>query len=155
MPEQAVHGGVIVSVDSYDEAVRAVRVLRRYGTAAADLSIVGAELRMAPKRQPVGRTAATGAISGGVLGMLAGVFVTLVAEPTMSAFATVFWGLVYGLLTGALWGFFRGLVHNRPDADSTEVLPTRFEVRCPADYVTVARRLLTSELAGKRLADAA
>jgi len=70
------------------------------------------------------------------------VFVTLVAETSFTGLVVVVWGLVYGVLVGALWGLFRGLIRNRPDAVATEVVPTRFEVRCPAEEVSVARTLL-------------
>jgi hypothetical protein len=49
---------------------------------------------------------------------------------------------VYGVLVGTLWGLFRGLVRNRPDAVITQVLPTSYEVRCPTDELTVAQTLL-------------
>jgi len=77
-----------------------------------------------------------------VLGVLAAVFITLVAETTLTGLAVVLWGIVYGALLGGLWGLFRGLVGNRPDAITTEVLPTRYEVRCPADELSVAQTLL-------------
>jgi hypothetical protein len=49
---------------------------------------------------------------------------------------------VYGVLVGALGGLFRGLVRNRPEAVTTEVLPTRYEVRCTAEELSVAQTLL-------------
>jgi hypothetical protein len=76
---------------------------------------------------------------------LAAVFVTLVADTNLSGLAVVLWGAVYGVLVGALIGLARGLVHNRPDAVFTELLPSRYEVRCAAADASVARALLEQQ----------
>ncbi|HZX08329.1 hypothetical protein [Kribbella sp.] len=111
---------------------------------ATSLDIVGAGLRQATRRPriPVVRLTATGALQGALVGILAAVFVTLVAQTTLTSFAVVLWGFVYGLLVGALWGLFRGLVRNRPETVTTETLPTYYELRCPADELSVAQTLL-------------
>lgn len=110
------------------------------------LGIVGADLRLTrkPHAVPIVRTTATGAAQGALLGLLAGVFVTLVAETSLTGLVVVVSGLVYGVLIGALWGFLRALVRNRPDAVSTEVVPTHYEVRCPVEDLSVARKLLAT-----------
>ena len=145
-PDQApvVPSSVIASVSSFDDAQRTVAYLRSYGMDAAGLEVVGAGLRQARRRQavPVVRLTGIGAAQGALLGVLAAIFITLVAQTTLTGLAVVVWGFVYGVLIGALWGLFRGLVRNRPDADATEVLPTRYEVRCPADELSVAQTLL-------------
>jgi hypothetical protein len=139
-----VPSGVIASMSSYEDAQRTVTYLRSYGMDAASLDVVGAGLRQASRHRvvPVARMTGVGALQGAVLGVLAAIFVTLVAETTLTGLAVVVWGFVYGVLIGALWGLFRGLVRNRPDAVTTEVLPTRYEVRCPADELSVAQTLL-------------
>jgi hypothetical protein len=139
-----VPSSVIVSVSSFDDAQRTVRYLRSYGMDAASLEGVGAGLRQAsrPRVVPVARLTGVSALQGALLGVLAAIFITLVAETTLTGLAVVVWGFVYGVLLGALWGLFRGLVRNRPDAFTTEVLPTHFEVRCPADELSVAQTLL-------------
>lgn len=139
-----VPSGVIAAVSTYEDAQRTVDYLRSYGMDGADLEVVGAGLRQASTRQlvPVARLAGMNALLGAVLGVLAAVFITLVAETTLTGLAVVLWGIVYGALLGGLWGLFRGLVRNRPDAITTEVLPTRYEVRCPADELSVAQTLL-------------
>jgi hypothetical protein len=139
-----VPSGVIAAVSTYEDAQRTVDYLRSYGMDGADLEVVGAGLRQASRRQlvPVARLAGMNALLGAVLGVLAAVFITLVAETTLTGLAVVLWGIVYGALLGGLWGLFRGLVRNRPDAITTEVLPTRYEVRCPADELSVAQTLL-------------
>jgi len=139
-----VPSSVIVSVSSFDDAQRTVVYLLSYGMDAASLEVVGAGLRQASRHRvvPVARLTGVGALQGALLGVLAAVFVTLVAQTTLNGLAVVVWGFVYGVLIGALWGLFRGLVRNRPDAVSTDVVPTRFEIRCPADEVSVARTLL-------------
>jgi hypothetical protein len=111
---------------------------------AARLEIVGAGLRQASRRKvvPVVRMTGLAALQGALLGVLAAVFVTLVAATTLTAFAVVLWGFVFGLLVGALWGLFRGLARNRPDVVRTEILPTRYEIRCPSDELSVAQTLL-------------
>ena len=91
---------------------------------------------------PVARLTGVGALQGALLGVLAAIFITLVAETTLTGLAVVVWGFVYGVLIGALWGLFRGLVRNRPDAITSEVVPTRYEVRCPAEELSVAQTLL-------------
>jgi uncharacterized membrane protein len=108
------------------------------------LEIVGAELRQTSRRRvvPVVRLTAVNAGQGALLGVLAAVFVTLVAQTTLTSFAVVLWGFVYGVLVGALWGLFRGLVRNRPDLVTTQILPTRYELRCPSDQLSVAQTLL-------------
>jgi hypothetical protein len=135
---------VIASVSSFENAQRTVGYLRSYGMDAASLEVVGADLRQADRHRviPVARLTGAGALQGALLGVLAAVFVTLVAETTLNGLAVVVWGFVYGVLIGALWGLFRGLVRNRPDAITTEVVPTRFEVRCPPEELSVARTLL-------------
>jgi hypothetical protein len=145
-PDEApvVPSSVIASANSFEDAQRTVEYLRSFGMDAGSLAIAGADLRLARKPQavPVVRLTANGALQGACLGLLAGVFVTLVAETSFTGLVVVVWGFVYGVLIGALWGLFRGLIRNRPDAVATEVVPTRFEVRCPVDELSVARTLL-------------
>jgi hypothetical protein len=145
-PDEApvVPSSVIASANTFEDAQRTVEYLRSYGMDAGSLDIVGADLRLARKSQavPVVRLTANGGLQGACLGLLAGVFVTLVAETSFTGLVVVVWGLVYGVLIGALWGLFRGLIRNRPDAVATEVVPTRFEVRCPVEELSVARTLL-------------
>ena len=139
-----VPSSVIVSVSGFDDAQATVGYLRSYGMDAASLEVVGAGLRQAQRRQavPVLRLTGAGAIQGAVLGVLAAVFITLVTETTLTGLAVVVWGFVYGVLIGTLWGLFRGLIRNRPEAVSTEIVPTRYEVRCPANELSVAQTLL-------------
>jgi hypothetical protein len=139
-----VPSSVIATVSRYDDAQRTVEYLRSYGMDAARLEVVGAGLRQASRRWavPVVRLTAVSALQGALLGVLAAVFITLVAQTTLTGLAVVVWGFVYGVLVGALWGLFRGLVRNRPEAVTTEILPTRYEVRCPADELAVAQTLL-------------
>ncbi|MEU8225712.1 hypothetical protein [Kribbella sp. NPDC048915] len=136
-------------MSTFDDARRTVDYLRSYGMNASSLDIVGAGLRQVTRRRlvPVARLTASGALHGAVLGMLAGIFVTLVAETTLNAFAVVVWGFVYGVIVGTLWGLFRGLARNRPDVVSTEVLPTHYEIRCPAEELRVAQTLLSGAAA--------
>jgi hypothetical protein len=145
-PDQVsvVPSSVIASVSTFDHAQRTVDHLRSYGMDAGSLDIVGADLRLARKPQavPVVKLTASGALHGAALGLLAGVFVTLVAETSLTGLVVVIWGFVYGGLLGTLWGLFRGLIRNRPDVVATEVVPTRYEVRCPAEELSVARTLL-------------
>jgi hypothetical protein len=138
-----VPSSVIATVSRYDAAQRTVEYLRSYGMDAARLEVVGAGLRQASRRRAVPvRLTAVSALQGALLGVLAAVFITLVAQTTLTGLAVVVWGFVYGVLVGALWGLFRGLVRNRPEAVTTEILPTRYEVRCPADELAVAQTLL-------------
>ena len=139
-----VPSSVIAAVSRFEDAQRTVEYLRSYGMDAARLEVVGAGLRQASRRRavPVVRLTAVGALQGALLGVLAAVFITLVAATTLTGLAVVVWGFVYGVLVGALWGLFRGLVRNRPEAVTTETLPTRYEVRCPADELAVAQTLL-------------
>jgi len=139
-----VPNSVIASVSRFDDAQRTVEYLRSYGMTAANLEIVGAGLRQATRRRtvPAVRLTLVSAAHGALLGVLASVFVTLVAETTLNGLAVVVWGFVYGVLVGALGGLFRGLVRNRPEAVTTEVLPTRYEVRCTAEELSVAQTLL-------------
>ncbi|WP_433160289.1 general stress protein [Kribbella sp. CA-247076] len=157
-PDQVsvVPSSVIASVGSFEDAQRTADYLRSFGMDAGSLSIVGADLRQARKRQavPVVKLTAAGALRGAVLGLLAGVFVTLVAETSLTGLAVVVWGFVYGGLLGTLHGLFRGLIRNRPDAVETEVVPTRYELRCPADELSVAHTLLTTAGATDYTADA-
>jgi hypothetical protein len=145
-PDEApgVPSGVIASANTFEDAQRTVEYLRSYGMDAGSLDVVGADLRLARKPQAVSavRLTVNGALQGACLGVLAGVFVTLVAETSFTGLVVVVWGFVYGVLIGALWGLFRGLIRNRPDAVATEVVPTRFEVRCPAEELSVAQTLL-------------
>ncbi|MFI5713129.1 hypothetical protein [Kribbella sp. NPDC051620] len=140
-----VHDTVIVSARSYPEAEETVRLLRSSGMTRDSLVIVGAELVLADRPAGAGRlgrlTARNAAIGLGI-GLLAAVFVTLVADTTMTGLVVMLWGAVYGVIIGALTGFFKGLVNNRPDAGFTEVLPARYEVRASAQDASVARALL-------------
>lgn len=135
---------VIASVSRFEDAQRTVGYLRSYGMDAASLEVVGAGLRQAERQRaiPVARLTGAGALQGALLGVLTAIFITLVAETTLTGLAVVVWGFVYGVLIGGLWGLFRGLVRNRPDAITTEVVPTSYEVRCPSEELSVARTLL-------------
>jgi TctA family transporter len=70
------------------------------------------------------------------------VFVTLVADTSLTGLVVILWGAVYGVIVGALTGLFRGLFRNRPDAEASEIVPLRYEVRCAATDVSVARTLI-------------
>ncbi|GAA2807493.1 hypothetical protein GCM10010522_26620 [Kribbella solani] len=139
-----VPSSVIAAVNSYPDAERTVEYLRSYGMDATSLDIVGAGLRQASRRRvvPVVRLTAVGALQGALIGVLAAVFVTLVAATTLTSFAVLLWGFVYGAIVGTLWSLFRGLNRNRPELFSTETVPTYYEVRCPADELSVAQTLL-------------
>ncbi|MFF0342176.1 general stress protein [Kribbella sp. NPDC004875] len=139
-----VPNSVIAAVSRYDDAQRTVDYLRSFGMDARSLEVVGAGLRQVSRRRPVPvvKLTALGALQGALLGVLTAVFITLVAETTLTGLAVVVWGFVYGVLVGTLWGLFRGLVRNRPDLVSTEILPTHYEVRCPSDELSVAQTLL-------------
>ena len=144
--EVLVHDTVIVSAESYPEAQQTVGYLRSSGMGRHSLAIVGAELVLTERpRTSTARLAAKSAGTGLGLGLLAAVFVTLVADTNLSGLAVVLWGAVYGVLVGALVGLFRGLVHNRPDAVFTDVLPARYEIRCAASDASVARALLKQQ----------
>ncbi len=139
-----VPSSVIAAVSRYEDAQRTAEYLRSYGMDARSLEIVGAGLRQTSRRTvvPVARLTFAGAGLGALVGVLAAVFVTLVAQTTLTSFAVVLWGFVYGVLVGALWGLFRGLVRNRPDLISTQILATHYELRCPSDELSVAQTLL-------------
>ena len=139
-----VPSSVIASVSRYADAQRTAEYLRSYGMDARSLEIVGAGLREVSRRRvvPVARMTGVSAAIGALVGVLAAVFVTLVAATTLTAFAVVLWGFVYGVLVGALWGLFRGLVRNRPELITTEIVPTHYELRCPSDELSVAQTLL-------------
>jgi len=150
-PDQAsvVPSSVVASVSTFADAQQTVGYLRSFGMDSRSLEVVGAELRLSRRQAavPVVRRTLASAGAGALLGVLSGVFVTLVAETTLSAFSVLLWGFVYGVLVGALWGLFQGLVRNRPDAPPVEVItPTYYEVRCAVDDAAVALRLLDSEL---------
>ncbi len=142
-----VHDTVIVSAASYPEAQETVGYLRSFGMGRDSLAIVGAELVLTerPRTSTAGLTARSAGTGLGI-GLLAGVFMTLVSDTNLSGLAVVLWGLVYGVLVGALIGLARGLVRNRPDAVFTELLPARYEVRCAASDASVARALLEQQL---------
>ena len=141
-----VPSSVIAAVSTYEDAQQTVDYLRSYGMDAGRLEVVGAGLRQATRHRivPVARLTGVGALQGAALGVLAAVFVTLVAETTLNGLAVVVWGFVYGAIVGTLWGLFRGLIRNRPDAVITQVVPTTYEVRCPTDELAVARTLLAN-----------
>lgn len=144
--EVLVHDTVIVSAASYPEAQEAVGFLRSSGMSRESLAIVGAELVLTERpRSSTAGLAAKSAGTGLGLGLLAAVFVTLVADTNLSGLAVVLWGIVYGVLVGGLIGLGRGLVHNRPEAVFTELLPARYEVRATAVDASVARALLDQQ----------
>ncbi|MEV6287666.1 hypothetical protein [Kribbella sp. NPDC051770] len=134
---------MITSTEHYSDAVRTVEQLRAYGMTG--LEITGAGLRMVDRRGgEVAKASGVSALSGAALGLALGVFVTLVAETSMTGLVVVFWGLVYGAILGALTGFFKALVRNRPEAPASEVRPTEYEVRCAPNDVAVAQKLLST-----------
>lgn len=139
-----VHDTVIASAASYSGAQETVWGLRSLGMTRDSLVIVGAELVLAERSAGTSISKVTGksAASGLGIGLLAAVFVTLVADTNLTGLVVVLWGAVYGVIIGALVGFFRGLIRNRPDAGFTDVLPARYEVRCAAADASVARSLL-------------
>jgi hypothetical protein len=144
VPHQApLESSVITSTERYEDALRTVDQLRSYGM--RQLEITGAGLRMVDRRNgKVARASGLSALSGAALGLALGVFVTLVADTSMTGLVVVFWGLVYGAILGALVGFFKALVRNRPEAETSEVRPTEYEVRCAPADVAVAKKLLST-----------
>ncbi|TDD44756.1 hypothetical protein E1263_40120 [Kribbella antibiotica] len=149
-PNQAsvVPSSVVASASTFTDAQQTVDYLRSYGMDSRSLEVVGAELRLSRRQAavPVVRRTFLSAAAGALLGVLSGVFVTLVAETTLTAFSVLLWGFVYGVLVGALWGLFQGLVRNRPDAPAIEVItPSYYEVRCVVEDVSVALSLLGTE----------
>ncbi|GAA0613462.1 hypothetical protein HPO96_26790 [Kribbella sandramycini] len=143
-----VPSSVVAAESTFEDAQRTVAYLRSYGMEAGSLEVVGAELRLSrrPAAVPVVRRTFASAGAGALIGVLSGVFVTLVAETTMSGFAVLLWGFVYGALIGAMWGLFQGLVRNRPDAPLVEtIVPSYYEVRSHVDDVPVALSLLGVE----------
>ncbi|WP_405060623.1 hypothetical protein OG474_03035 [Kribbella sp. NBC_01505] len=158
VPDQAsvVPSSVVASVSSFEDAQQTVGFLRSFGMDSRSLEVVGAELRLSRRQAavPVVRRTLMSAGAGALLGVLSGVFVTLVAETTLTAFSVLLWGFVYGVLVGALWGLFQGLVRNRPDAPAVEVItPSYYEVRCALDDASVALRLLGTEPEPQRLVE--
>ncbi len=151
VPDQAsvvVPSSVVASVSTFADAQQTVGYLRSYGMDSRSLEVVGAELRLSRRQAavPVVRRTLLSAGAGALLGVLSGVFVTLVAETTLTAFSVLLWGFVYGVLVGAMWGLFQGLVRNRPDAPAVEVItPSYYEVRCAVEDVSVALSLLGTE----------
>ncbi|GAB3951802.1 hypothetical protein GCM10029976_088820 [Kribbella albertanoniae] len=150
VPDQAsvVPSSVVASVSTFADAQQTVGYLRSYGMDSRSLEVVGAELRLSRRQAavPVVRRTLLSAGAGALLGVLSGVFVTLVAETTLTAFSVLLWGFVYGVLVGALWGLFQGLVRNRPDAPAVEVItPSYYEVRCAVEDASVALSLLGAE----------
>src|SRR4051812_47584376 len=106
--EVLVHDTVIVSAGSYPEAQEAVGIFRSSGMSRGSLAIVGAELVLTERpRSSTAGLAAKSAGTGLGLGLLAGVFVTLVADTNLSGLAVVLWGAVYGVLVGGLLGLGR------------------------------------------------
>src|SRR5689334_19996992 len=149
-PDQAsvVPSSVVASVSTFADAQQTVGYLRSFGMDSRSLEVVGAELRLSRRQAavPVVRRTLLSASAGALLGVLSGVFVTLVAETTLTAFSVLLWGFVYGVLVGALWGLFQGLVRNRPDAPPVEVItPSYYEVRCAVEDVSIALSLLDTE----------
>ncbi|MFI5733915.1 general stress protein [Kribbella sp. NPDC051587] len=149
-PDQAsvVPSSVVASASTFTDAQQTVDYLRSYGMDSRSLEVVGAELRLSRRQAavPVVRRTLASAGAGALLGVLSGVFVTLVAETTLTAFSVLLWGFVYGVLVGAMWGLFQGLVRNRPDAPAVEVIvPSYYEVRCALEDVSVALTLLGTE----------
>lgn len=159
VPDQAsvvVPSSVVASVSTYADAQQTVGYLRSYGMDSRSLEVVGAELRLSRRQAavPVVRRTLMSAGAGALLGVLSGVFVTLVAETTLTAFSVLLWGFVYGVLVGAMWGLFQGLVRNRPDAPAVEVItPSYYEVRCAVEDVSVALSLLGTEAEPERFVE--
>ncbi|GAA0923573.1 hypothetical protein GCM10009554_01790 [Kribbella koreensis] len=138
------HDTVIISTATYAEAQETVRTLRASGMERDSLAVVGAGLVLAerPGGPSTAALTARSSTAGLGIGLLAAVFVTLVADTSLTGLVVVLWGAVYGVIVGALAGLFRGLFRNRPDAEATEIVPVRYEVRCAAADASVARRLI-------------
>ncbi|WP_145814081.1 general stress protein [Kribbella amoyensis] len=133
-----------MSASSFGEAQQTVEELHAAGIGRSSLDIVGADLRLAdrPSRGTVWRSTRTAAAYGAAVGLLLGVFITLVAETSLTGLYVVAWGLVYGVLLGTLFGFFHGLIRHRPDLENQEVVATRYEVRCVEAEASVAKAVL-------------
>lgn len=141
----------IAEYDSYGAAERAVDHLSDSGFPVSRVAIIGSDVRLV--EQVVGRLnyggaalrgAGSGALTGLLIGWLFGLFNWF--NPLVASFTLAVYGLVFGAVVGALFGFLaHALQRGRRDFASIRMMqPMRYEVVADEEVADEAKRLLAT-----------
>ncbi|MGN6126811.1 MAG: general stress protein [Humibacter sp.] len=139
-------GEVVAAFESYPEAQSAVEMLVKGDFPAAQISIVGSDLKTVERvtgRLTWGRVAAAGAASGVWLGIFFGLLIVIFSPTTGLGI------LIAAVLLGAGFGMLFGVVsyaitrRTRDYTSMTQVLATSYSVIVDPESANRARNLLT------------
>lgn len=135
------------SYQTYEEAQKAVDGLSDAGFAVEGTLIVGTGLKLVEAvlgRQTLLRATGRGAIVGAWFGLLIGLFFGIFAPGPVSFLATTLWGLAWGIVAGAIFGFVsHAMTRGQRDFISmSQLAADRYDVMVPADRADRARTLL-------------
>lgn len=140
-------GWPIGSYDTYQEAHRAVRHLAASGFPVQNVTIVGVEPMLVERvigRLTWGRVLATGAFSGAVLGLFAGLLLSLFHAGTGAP------AILIGLVTGVGFGAglaalrYRSASGPRDFVSQSQLVARRYDVLCRPRNADSGRRLLAA-----------
>ncbi|MBO0871755.1 MAG: glycine zipper family protein [Pseudonocardia sp.] len=143
----------VASFDTYGEAERAVDYLSDQHFPVERTAIVGHDVRMV--EQVVGRLnyggaalrgAASGAVTGGLIGWVFGLFNWI--HPLLASLTLAAYGLIFGAVVGALLGLIMHAVQGgRRDFSAVRMmLPSRYEVVADVEVAGQAEQLLAQRM---------
>jgi hypothetical protein len=137
----------IYSTSTYEDAEQAVTWLVNQGFAAQHLVILGIGLRYVERvtgRLTLGRAARQGAMQGAFLGLWWGLLLGLFVSVDDGWAWVVLYGLVSGILLGAIFGVvYRAAQRGRRDFSSSAMtVADRYEVQADDGVADEAARLL-------------
>jgi hypothetical protein len=137
----------IYSTSTYEDAERAVTWLVNQGFAAQHLTILGVGLRYVERvtgRATLGRSALQGGMQGAFLGLWWGLFLGLFISVDDGWGWVVLYGLVAGILLGALFSVsYQWARRGRRDFSSTAAtVADRYEVQADDGVADEAARLV-------------
>ncbi|GAA4507655.1 hypothetical protein GCM10023191_066370 [Actinoallomurus oryzae] len=142
--EEGPHKVVLVTYGSHEAAQHIVDVLAEQKFPVEHVEIVGTGLRLQEAvlgRLTLGRTLASGAVTGGWIGLMVGV-VFLIVSPW--AAASVISAVVLGIVFGLIWAVVAHTWRRRSFVAVPAVVADRYQVLVDAPFAEEARRVLAA-----------
>lgn len=145
--EEGPHKVVLGTYGSHEAAQHIVDVMAQRRFPVEHVSIVGTGLKLQEAvlgRMTLGRALASGALTGGWIGLLVGL-VFLIVSPW--AVISVISAIVIGIVFGVIWAVVAHLWRRRSFVAVPAVVADQYQVLVDAPFADEARRVLTAALA--------
>lgn len=152
-PQRPAERILLASYPRYADAQAAVDRLSDARFPVERTSIVGRDLRLVESvtgRLDRTRAVLSGLAAGAWFGLLAGLFVGLFTDDAGSWLALVLWGLLFGALAGAVFGFgsYAATGGRRDFVSVSSLVADRYDVLVDPASVAEARRVLGPDAPG-------